>query len=106
LSSEPSDHPAAVSIEELIESCDLAVETVSQAALAKFVPKVLERGRDMLIISVGGLLGHEEWLRQAREISCRIYVPSGAIAGLDGIKSASIGRINRYFPPAATQSLR
>lgn len=33
------------------------------------------------------------WLRQAREKSCRIYVPSGAIAGLDGIKSASIGRI-------------
>ena len=33
------------------------------------------------------------WPRQAREKSCRIYVPSGAIAGLDGIKSASIGRI-------------
>jgi aspartate dehydrogenase len=47
----------------------------------------------MLIMSVGGLLGHEDWLRQAREKSCRIYVPSGAIAGLDGIKSASIGRI-------------
>jgi aspartate dehydrogenase len=47
----------------------------------------------MLIMSVGGLLGREEWFREADEKGCRIYVPSGAIAGLDGIKSASIGRI-------------
>ena len=77
----------------MIERCDLAVEAASQAALPEFVPKALARGRDMLIMSVGGLLGHEDWFRQAREKGCRIYVPSGAIAGLDGIKSASIGRI-------------
>jgi aspartate dehydrogenase len=93
LSSELSNHPAVVSVDEMIERCDLAVEAASQAALPEFVPKALARGRDMLIMSVGGLLGHEEWFRQAREKGCRIYVPSGAIAGLDGIKSASIGRI-------------
>jgi len=68
----------------MIERCDLAVEAASQAALPEFVPKALARGRDMLIMSVGGLLGHEEWFRQARERSCRIYVPSGAIAGTHG----------------------
>ena len=47
----------------------------------------------MLVMSVGGLLGHEEWFRQAEQKGCRIYVPSGAIAGLDGIKSASMGNI-------------
>jgi aspartate dehydrogenase len=45
-------------------------------------------------MSVGGLLGHDEWFREAKAKGCRIYVPSGAIAGLDGIKSASIGRID------------
>jgi aspartate dehydrogenase len=93
LSSELDSHAPVVSIEEMIERCDLAVEAASQAALPEFVPKALERGRDMLIMSVGGLLGREEWFRQAGEKKCRIYVPSGAIAGLDGIKSASIGRI-------------
>jgi len=77
----------------MIERCDLAVEAASQAALPEFVPKALARGRDMLIMSVGGLLGREGWFRQANERGCRIYVPSGAIAGLDGIKSASIGKI-------------
>ena len=94
LSSELSCHPQVVSVEEMIGRANLAVEAASQAALPDFVPKALARGRDMLIMSVGGLLGREEWFRQASEKGCRIYVPSGAIAGLDGIKSASIGRID------------
>jgi aspartate dehydrogenase len=94
LSSELSSHPPVVSIEQMIERCDVAVEAASQAALPEFVPKALALGRDMLIMSVGGLLGREEWFRQAGEKGCHIYVPSGAIAGLDGIKSASIGRID------------
>jgi len=93
LSAELGSHPPVGSIEELLDRSDLAVEAASQAALADFVPKALARQRDMLIMSVGGLLGRAEWFRQAEEAGCRIYVPSGAIAGLDGIKSASIGRI-------------
>lgn len=94
LSSELSCHPAVVSTDELIERSDLVVEAASQAALPDCLPKALARGRDILVMSVGGLLGREEWFRAASEKGCRIYVPSGAIAGLDGIKSASIGRID------------
>jgi len=94
LSSELSTHPPVLSIDEMIERSELAVEAASQAALAEFAPKALARGRDMLIMSVGGLLGREEWFRHAGQKGCRIYVPSGAIAGLDGIKSASAGRID------------
>src|SRR5580704_1255588 len=86
-------HPPVVPVRELIERGDLAVEAASQAALCDFVPSSLARGRDMLIMSVGGLLGHDDWFREAEEKRCHIYVPSGAIAGLDGIKSASIGRL-------------
>ena len=93
LSSELASHPPVVSIEEMIERCELAVEAASQAALPEFVPQALAHGRDMLIMSVGGLLGRQEWFREADQRNCKIYVPSGAVAGLDGIKSASIGRI-------------
>jgi aspartate dehydrogenase len=93
LSAELAGHPPVVQVEEMIERCELAVEAASQAALPEFVPKALAQRRDMLIMSVGGLLGREEWFREAEEKGCRIYLPSGAIAGLDGIKSASIGRI-------------
>jgi aspartate dehydrogenase len=93
LSAELTNHPAVVSMDEMIERSDLAVEAASHSALGEFVPKALGRGRDMLIMSVGGLLGHEEWFGVAHEQGCQIYIPSGAIAGLDGIQSASIGRI-------------
>lgn len=89
-----SSPPPVLEIEEMLDLTDLVVEAASQAALPGFVPKALARGRDMLIMSVGGLLGHNEWFAEAAEKGCRIYVPSGAIAGLDGIKSASIGRID------------
>jgi aspartate dehydrogenase len=87
-------HPPVVSLEQLIEGCDLAVEAAGQSALHDFVPAALAQGRDMLIMSVGGLLGREDWLNEALRRGCRIYVPSGAIAGLDGIKSASVGKIS------------
>ncbi len=86
--------PPIVSMDELIDRSDLVVEAASQMALSELVPKALARGRDLLVLSVGGLLGHNEWFREAEQRDCRIYVPSGAIAGLDGIKSASMGRID------------
>jgi aspartate dehydrogenase len=93
LAAELASRPRVVSLHELIQRADLVVEAASQCALLDFVPRALAAGRDMLIMSVGGLLGHEEWFRQASEKNCRIYVPSGAIAGLDGIKSASMGYV-------------
>ncbi|HTZ75028.1 MAG TPA: aspartate dehydrogenase domain-containing protein [Candidatus Aquilonibacter sp.] len=89
-----SSPPPVVSLDDLIDGTDLVVEAASQAALQTLVPKALARSRDLLILSVGGLLGHDDWFREAAEKSCRIYIPSGAIAGLDGIKSASMGRID------------
>ena len=86
-------HPPVISLDEMIERSEVLVEAASQAALLEFVPKAIAAGRDMLILSVGGLLGHEEWFNQAGERGCRIHIPSGAIAGLDGIRAASAGKL-------------
>jgi len=45
------------------------------------------------VLSCGGLLGRGEWMALAEANRCRIYVPSGAIAGLDGVKGASVGAV-------------
>ncbi len=47
-----------------------------------------------MVISVGALLEHPEVMAESRRTGCRLYVPSGAIAGLDGIKSASVGQLS------------
>jgi aspartate dehydrogenase len=50
-----------------------------------------------MILSVGAL-ADEELRRRIEDLatdnSCKVYIPSGAIVGLDGLKSASIGEIH------------
>ena len=86
--------PRVIPLHEMIQRADLVVEAAGQAVLEDFVPRAIAGERDILVMSVGGLLGHDEWFCEAAKRGCRIYVPSGAIAGLDGIKSASMGRVN------------
>ena len=84
----------AFSLEDLIQRSDLIVEAATQAALREFGPVVLQAGRDLMVLSVGGLIGVlDEWAKLAGEHACRILVPSGAIAGLDGMKGAREGTI-------------
>jgi aspartate dehydrogenase len=79
---------------ELIERADLIVEAATQAALREFGPAVLAAGKHLMVLSVGALVGVlDEWARLAEKHGCRILVPSGAIAGLDGVKGAREGAI-------------
>jgi aspartate dehydrogenase len=86
--------PRVIPLHEMIQRADLIVEAAGQAVLEDFVPRAIAGERDILVMSAGGLLGHEEWFCEAAKRGCRIYVPSGAIAGLDGIKSASMGLVS------------
>lgn len=82
------------SIDELIRRSDLIVEAATQAALREFGPAVLSAGRHLMVLSVGALVGVlEAWARLAEQHCCRLLVPSGAIAGLDGVKGAREGAI-------------
>jgi aspartate dehydrogenase len=85
--------PPVKNLAGLIDSSDLVIEAATQEALESIAPAALHRGRDLMILSVGGLLEHEEWPALARRTGSRIYVPSGAIVGLDGVKGAAIGDI-------------
>jgi len=84
----------AYPLDELIRRSDLIVEAATQAALREFGPAVLMAGRHLMVLSVGALVGVlDEWAKLAEEHGCRILVPSGAIAGLDGMKGAREGAI-------------
>jgi aspartate dehydrogenase len=45
-------------------------------------------------MSVGGLLARTEVLDEANRKGVKVYVPSGALCGIDGLKSASGGKID------------
>jgi aspartate dehydrogenase len=84
----------AYPLEELIERSDLVVEAATQASLLEFGPAVLRAGRQLMVLSVGALVGVlDDWARLADAHGGRILVPSGAIAGLDGVQGAREGAI-------------
>lgn len=82
--------PPYLPLRHLVEASDLVVEAASQAALGEIAPAVLDTGRELLVLSVGALLEHPEWVALAAARGSRIHAPSAAIAGLDGLKGAAV----------------
>ena len=85
--------PPLLSLDELVAGSELVIEAATQEALDAIAPCALRQGKDLLVLSVGGLLEHHDWVELARQTGSHIYVPSGAIVGLDGLKGAAVGRI-------------
>lgn len=88
--------PACLKIEELLQNVDLVIESASQKAVSLIVPQALEAGRDVMVLSVGALA--DDTLRRslfelAEKNNCKLYFPSGAVVGIDGINSASAAEI-------------
>lgn len=76
-----------MSISELVDAVDLVVETASPQAVKELVPIVMEKKKEIFVLSTGGLLGIP--------LQKGIYFPSGAIAGLDGLQAASLAKISK-----------
>jgi aspartate dehydrogenase len=84
--------PTIVDNSHLLSSgpIDLVVEAASQQAVKDVALSVLQNKKDLMIMSVGALLDESifEVLTDAcNEFHKKIILPSGAIAGLDAIKS-------------------
>jgi aspartate dehydrogenase len=87
-----TNKPEIVENSHLLSSnpIDLVVEAASQDAVKDVSLSVLQNKKDLMIMSVGALL--DESIYDILSDACKdfkktIYLPSGAIAGLDGIKS-------------------
>lgn len=99
----------ATDFDGILENCSLVIEASSQRAVRDYVPVLVERGKEVMIMSVGAFADQRFYrrMREMAEISgSKIYIPSGAICGMDGIKAAMCGRVERVIltttkPPGA-----
>ena len=87
--------PPYLMLEELVDRSSLLIETAGGHVVPSLAEAAFGAGKDLMVISIGALLEHSQVIEQARMKDCRLYAPSGAIAGLDGIKSACQGRVDR-----------
>jgi aspartate dehydrogenase len=78
----------------LATAMDLVVEVAGHDALKAYAEDVLRRGKDLLAISVGAFADaafQERVWRAAHDHGRRLYLATGAIAGLDAIASGAVG---------------
>jgi aspartate dehydrogenase len=91
LSRQLKGKPSCVIRVQDMEGAELIIEAASQQCVRERVPGALGKA-DVMIMSVGALADDElfrQIKKKASEHGRRIYIPSGAIAGIDGLKSAA-----------------
>jgi predicted dinucleotide-utilizing enzyme len=79
---------------------DIVVEAASMGAVKRFAGGILSRKKDLVIMSVGALVDpefREEILMAAVKSARKIYLPSGAIFGLDNLKIGRISPIDKLL---------
>lgn len=74
-----------VDFEELAERCDLIIEALPAAAVPALAQEVFKCNRDLMVVSSAALVLYPQILDWHKNSKSRIIVPSGAIAGLDGV---------------------
>ena len=91
---------AICSLDELDAMPDFAVECAGHAAVKTHVPHLLEKGIDVILVSIGSLAepGIVELLEKAaRKGGAQLSLISGAIAAIDAIASARVGGLDEVI---------
>jgi len=85
--------PIITTIDELINKSDLIIETASGEVSGEIAEKADSLKKDVLIMSTGGLLKKQRLIEKINAGHSYIHISSGAICGLDGLRSAMTGAI-------------
>ncbi|MEI7998900.1 MAG: aspartate dehydrogenase [Candidatus Omnitrophota bacterium] len=80
---------------QLLSHCDLVIEAVNAPDTHELIRQAIMAKKDILVMSVGKLLDGESILKLAQKQGCRLLIPSGAVAGIDAIKAARLGKIQQ-----------
>ena len=91
LSSSLKSKPIITNIENLIKKSDLVIEAVSPSIVKSILKKCIKHKKHLMVMSVGGIIQNMNLLKK---LTARLFIPSGAICGIDGVKAANIGKIS------------
>jgi len=82
------------SYQDLLKCSDFIVEAVNAPDTYQLVRSAILAKKDVLVMSVGKFIGGESIFKLAQKQGVRVLIPTGAIAGIDAIKAASLQRID------------
>ena len=87
--------PRFVSFQTLISKSDFIIETASVGAAAEAIPCALRLGKRIMVMSVGGVLFVKDLPALLHRTRGALYIPTGAIAGIDGVLASKMGRLRQ-----------
>jgi aspartate dehydrogenase len=83
-------------LKELIKNSDFLIEATHKNAVFAIAKDTILAKKNIMIMSVGGLLEHYQKLKMLAEKNrVNIFVPSGAVCGIDGLKASVFGNIKK-----------
>ncbi len=85
--------PAIYDVKNLVERVDLVIEAASQEAAESALMKAIHFRKDIMILSTGMCVKNFSLIKKAIAKKINVYIPSGAICGIDGIGALSKGKI-------------
>ncbi|MCM8784182.1 MAG: aspartate dehydrogenase [Candidatus Omnitrophica bacterium] len=85
----------ALTLDKLIWRSHLVIESASAQASRDIALRVIKQGRDILIMSIGGIINYPALFDEAKKHNRKIYLPSGAIGGIDALRAGSIAKITQ-----------
>ncbi len=85
----------ASDLETLVKKSDLVIESASWHIINPLLKQVIKYKKDIVVLSIGGLLQNKRLLEEARKKRINVYLPSGAICGVDGVLASSCEKIRK-----------
>lgn len=84
---------------QVVATCDLDADIIVEAAAASVFDAIagpaIERGRTLVVSTVGALLARPRLIARASVTGARIVVATGAILGLDAVRAAALSGVDR-----------
>jgi len=85
------------SVEDELYHCDLVIEAATQSAAKEILSKVVSRGVDIMVMSVGSLVDDDfrkTVFDKAVVSEAKIFLPTGGLCGLDALRAAVQGEVS------------
>ncbi len=103
--------PVFMELEALVKNCDLILECSKKDAVREIFEVILKNNRDTIFLSVGGILESMDLVEEAKKKKINIYIPSGAVVGIDGLSAAKCQGLKKVTlttrkPPLAFKGVK
>lgn len=82
-------------LDALIGAADIIFEATNKSSMPMIAEKSITAGRQIMVMSVGGLAERPDLLDLAQKHGVNFICPSGAICGIDGILAAREAGLNK-----------